>query len=978
MLWKKEGCHQATGRRQVSGLGLALVLGLSGWTASAWGQEEPDSELTRTRAAVEKQAVRELVRGGDAAELWAEAEALPQTAHRRQTPALIPTERQAAQKRFAEVEAKIRALGLEREDVYLAKHARALERLESGANKQAGLENSLASSIVRKAPPPILRSSLLPYRSLALAGRTPVTSPEITPVYRDRSDPGDLPADRSPSPTAPLSQAILAQASALEYDYVRIFEFVLNEIEREWYAGSLRGAEGTLLARRGNAVDQASLLVALLRGSGAAARFVEGVVELEIEDLRRDLGLESAEGVPSYLARSGLAFTPVVRGGSLAAVHLAHTWVAARIPYTNYRGAVVDRDGWTWIPLDPTSIPFVAAPGSGVLEEMAFDADEFRAGYLSAAQEASPLETLRQRVDAYLLNSGRPGETWSDQLATRAQVPERLGLLPTTLTFPVVAVTGEFAALPERRLATATLVLRETPSPSSAEILRFELPISEISGQRLTLSYLPATVDDHRLVLAFGGLGEVPAYLVDVRPQVKRDGRQLAIGETLPLGTAHGLTVEIAGAWGEEQVSQAVVSGSYLAINLSGPTSAPLTDTLEDPADTESLGARLLAQVAAGFAASWDASENELAAGFGVALVRPVPSLTLALTAVGVTELAGVPFDLSFEGVQLDAALRITDPLGAGAEAWRQVAALEGSALESETLEALLRVDSISTAKGLGLARDLGIEVVRIDPANANAVVPTLAHPQPILDLVTEQASAGQEIEIPRSEIDLIDWRGSVWSSRDGSTGAEGYFLAGGLRGGATVVDPADWPFPELAGAFEDPFAGEPNPDPLAGASIEVLPDLDGQLGTVDRFYPDPVGVVVRDEIGRPVENARVTFRLESGGGSLGSGSSAGPEQVTVTNARGEALVRLRAGQDTSADPVLRRRDPLDRFRHQTLRQRVSASVLSTTGRLQLETPIEAFAFAGPVETVERLDTAQTYFSQATLGLHSDTMTLSA
>ncbi|MEM8997957.1 MAG: transglutaminase-like domain-containing protein, partial [Acidobacteriota bacterium] len=600
--------------------------------------------------------------------------------------------------------------------------------------------------------PIVLRSSLLPYRGLGLGPRSPVREPVVSPVYQDPTDPTEEPADRATSPTAPLSPAILAQAEALGYDYVKIFEFVRNEIELEWTAGSLRGAEGALEARRGNAVDQASLLVALLRGSGAAARFVHGVVELDLDQLQGDLGLSGAGHVLDFFARSGIAHEPVLRGGAIDAIELEHTWVAARVPYTNYRGAVVDRSGWTWLPLDPALTQFTTESATGVLDDMGFDAEAFRTGYLSEDRAETPLEQLRTDVEAHLVTTD-PAATWADQLATRAPVAEALGLLPTSQSYKVVSITGEAAVLDEARRATATFVIRSAADPASAVVLDESLLLQDVAGRRVTLSYLPATVDDHRLVLAFGGFSRVPAYLVDVRPQIKVGGVTVSVGDAVPLGRAHRLAIRLDGAWGREEVTQTVVAGSYVAVAFGAPTAVVPRDDGDDAADTEGLAARLLSRTAYGYATAWDASEDELAQLFGLTLARPMPSVTLAINAAQVTEVDGLPFALSWQGVQLDAALRVTDPVGEDSEPWRRLSALEGSALERRVLEELLRVDSISTARGLARARALAIEIVEVTGATVGTVLPTLEHPDAVLRLIQEQAQAGQRLEVPRTQV---------------------------------------------------------------------------------------------------------------------------------------------------------------------------------------------------------------------------------
>jgi hypothetical protein len=71
---------------------------------------------------------------------------------------------------------------------------------------------------------------------------------------------------------------IIAKAAELGNDPERLFAFVRDEIGFESYQGSLRGARGTLWSKAGNALDQASLLIALLRASGIPARYVHGTL----------------------------------------------------------------------------------------------------------------------------------------------------------------------------------------------------------------------------------------------------------------------------------------------------------------------------------------------------------------------------------------------------------------------------------------------------------------------------------------------------------------------------------------------------------------------------------------------------------------------------------------------------------------------------------------------------------------------------
>lgn len=81
----------------------------------------------------------------------------------------------------------------------------------------------------------------------------------------------------APTADADCSDPFITElAASLGHDAGAIFGFVRDEISYESYLGSLRGARGALWSRAGNALDQASLLVALLRASGISARYARG------------------------------------------------------------------------------------------------------------------------------------------------------------------------------------------------------------------------------------------------------------------------------------------------------------------------------------------------------------------------------------------------------------------------------------------------------------------------------------------------------------------------------------------------------------------------------------------------------------------------------------------------------------------------------------------------------------------------------
>ena len=97
---------------------------------------------------------------------------------------------------------------------------------------------------------------------------------------------GDAPAGNVSDPSLLASTPdantndpfIQEEAAELDYDPPQIFNFLHTQIGYNSYLGSVRGARGTLWSNAGNALDVASLGVALMRASGIPAQYVSGTL----------------------------------------------------------------------------------------------------------------------------------------------------------------------------------------------------------------------------------------------------------------------------------------------------------------------------------------------------------------------------------------------------------------------------------------------------------------------------------------------------------------------------------------------------------------------------------------------------------------------------------------------------------------------------------------------------------------------------
>ncbi len=213
---------------------------------------------------------------------------------------------------------------------------------------------TLLKRILPSKKKPLLGS--LPYRSLKYPAREPNKEPSIKPAYRG-GDKSIKPEDFGSTPEASISYKIAMLAQSLNWNPVSIYEWVKNNIETEWYWGSMKGAEETLRQRSGNDCDQASLLIALLRASGYPARYVRGVVEFfpDIERAKNLTGIDDPSRIGQFFQKAGIPFKPIISGGKISNFQIEHIWVETQVLYANYRGAILDEYGKTWLPLD-TSI----------------------------------------------------------------------------------------------------------------------------------------------------------------------------------------------------------------------------------------------------------------------------------------------------------------------------------------------------------------------------------------------------------------------------------------------------------------------------------------------------------------------------------------------------------------------------------------------------------------------------------------------
>ena len=785
----------------------------------------------------------------------------------------------------------------------------------------------------------------LPYRSLALPQLAPQLGAPITPAYLSTPVPAPQAADLAETPDTEFSAAIRAQAAALGQDSIAIFEFVQNNVRSEFYYGAMKDASETLRQLSGNDTDQASLLIALLRASGVPARYVRGVIRLSGPQAMSWTGAGSTRRAAEIFTRAGIPFRPILQGGGIGGFEIEHTWVEAYVPYSNYRGARLGTIGRAWIPLDPSFKALDVAAGEDVLSAMGFSASTLVPEYLSQTQAQAPMDFYRSAIDDYLTQAGS-ALTFEQVLSTRTIRAVQSGLLPSTLPYGIVSINEEGAAVADW-LRHRVRFVAEGEGGTSFDVT---VPAADLAGQRLTLSYVPATVEDQVAAHSFLGLDNTPAYLVKLRPVLKIGGVVKAAGTTpIQMGAFHSLTVEIQTPRGAVPVVNSMLAGGYYAIGLATQPAAYDMPLARAPDDTEHRAADRLYSIAIDYIRRWNEVERTLEGLLRVVNVRPALSHVIVGTVHARTVVFGQPQSIDWRGVFVDADLRVAEPVPTGADNTRapefmRLSGLAGSVLEADVLRLNLNVDAVSAASVIQLAREGAIPIEDVTSANLQEVLSRLETAGVVRDDVADAVNQGWRVTIPQRDLTRHIWTGIGYVMIDPATGAGGYFISGALAGGISVLPPADWPDQPIAEELSGPNAEPPNTDPASVRFLTKVAITDRQKGVVGQPLEQPLKVWARDGEGRPVKDARVTFIAQSGGGRFEDGDT----YTTTTNHLGIATAPYRLGQSTAQQPFFVRANAGDAHVTQVGQNVITAAVISNAGPVLLAAPFEQFAYPGP------------------------------
>jgi RHS repeat-associated protein len=311
--------------------------------------------------------------------------------------------------------------------------------------------------------------------ALGLCGPAQANSPDLQP---------------QPGVTAPASIPELARA--LKHDAYLIYEYVYTNIDFIPSYGVRKGALGTVLDGLGNDMDQASLLVALLRQSGYTANFVYGRIRLDSTQLGNWLGIDSTSWCTVAWLFFGGAIpysTDVINPNDCNSIwtyfDVQHTWVTAT------GGSL----GGTTYVLDPSYKTYSAVAGINLATAIGYNQTTFLAAALSGASSAPNVSlqnvnaaNIREALKGYANNlvshiqTNMPTATPRDVLGGRYIQPlVQPYTFPTSLSYQTPGSgTSTWTDIPNGYRTTMRLQIGGIDETFYAD---------EIYGHRLTIVY---------------------------------------------------------------------------------------------------------------------------------------------------------------------------------------------------------------------------------------------------------------------------------------------------------------------------------------------------------------------------------------------------------------------------------------------------------------------------------------------------------
>ena len=645
-------------------------------------------------------------------------------------------------------------------------------------------------------------------------------------------------ADLAQTIEVQFTTAIANKAAELGHDPVRIYEWVRNNVEFAPTYGSIQGADYCMQTMQCNAFDTASLLIALLRASDVPARYAYGTVEMPIDRFMNWVGgFTNATAALDFAASGGIPTKGLREGGTITRAQLEHIWVEAWVSMEPSMGAVQSATGKRWTQLDASYKQYTYTDGVDIASVVPFDAGAL-VGDLVSSATINEAEGWVTGVDSSLINTAMsdyraqveqyfatqmPDATVGDVLGTKTIVKQERGIFMGTLPYRLRVLGERMSALPDAQRHKLTFSVTGGDLYTNASPLTITYALPQLAGKKVTLSYSPATQADEDVINSYLPAPHadgtpidpselptsLPAYLINLKPELRVEGAVVATGGAVMMGTTEDMVMTFNDpAHGSDVIRNIILAGDYwgVFVGTSGISKQHLLKQISKLEKTKSMLQQQsytniskddllgdILYVTASIYYSKFAMLDYLAAMKLKASVVQLPSEAVFKYKTK-TELSfGIPILSTSNTLSMDVDRLISSVMAYdGNRETNKLAiyqsGIESSILEHEIPQELFSTEQykrswISTIKVLEMAYQQGIKVYTITGSNIDNILPSLSISLEDKNVISNAIRAGLIVIVPQRDMNLNRWSGTGYIIYDLKTGAGSYLISGGDNG---------------------------------------------------------------------------------------------------------------------------------------------------------------------------------------------------
>ncbi len=563
-----------------------------------------------------------------------------------------------------------------------------------------------------------------------------------------------------------------------------IYLFVKNGIAYEAYAGSKKDASITLEQLGGNDIDQAGLLVSLLRAKGIPARFMSGTVRITPEQAVEITGAKDASSAGRILSSRYRNTAKLTHNGELVGYRMYHTWVEAYVPYTDYRGAGNASGESVWVQLDPSfkkveiKTESVETSYSEKDKELLKIVDDAKKDYPKMFDD---IETNAEKVDLY----------------SRIIVESKDEYIPSSLPYTVLEADQRYSFIKDEDKAAVSITV-------AGEKL-FSEYVSDIYKKPLVVSYEPAGSSDKAVMDRYENLTDVPAYLVDVVPVVTCGDSKYVGKKSVSLGSAQKMLTSIKDGTGTTILDDSVYAGSMYAINLdlqnidsvdAEKAEERIKKVQQDAASQNSYSPEIMgAFLDYSGKYYFGLCDSQEAIYTSIMNIERSRQLGLAITSYefGSHYSLGIVDSLEYGSFHIDVAYNNMNVISRDGnkdteKKFNMTVGNVESYCEGSVWEKL--VDSnksgISTVAVLNAAHAKGIDSLYMTRSNVEEELAKCNISASVKQEIRNFINKGMSVEALPETLTIGDWTGTAYIAYDMKTGSASYMISGGTAGGAS------------------------------------------------------------------------------------------------------------------------------------------------------------------------------------------------